>query len=419
MSSAERRSGARASGPPPGTWGPLVSISETLARPVRRVLAFEAASGLLLIAAAAVALIWANSSAAGSYGALWHANLGLRLGSFVFERSLEWFVNDVLMAIFFFVVGIEIRKEVHNGQLSDLRRAALPLVGALGGMAVPALIYLALAGSSETLHGWGIPMATDIAFALGVLILLGKRIPASLRVLLLAVAVIDDLGAIMVIAIFYSSGIAVSGLIWAALGLLVIMTLRALGVRSIPIYIAPGVLVWAGVYAAGVHPTIAGVLVGLLTPVVAWPGVESESPADFIEHALKPWVSYAIMPIFALANAGVNLSGLSLSGGGAKVSVAVVVALLLGKPLGIVLSSALALWGKLAVLPNGLSTRHLLVLGIAAGIGFTMSLFIAQLAFEDPTLLGAAKLGVLVASALAMLVALLAGRVLLPVAKPE
>ena len=386
---------------------------------MRRVLAFEAASGLLLIAAAAVALIWANSSAAGSYGALWHANLGLRVGSFVFERSLEWFVNDVLMAVFFFVVGIEIRKEVHNGQLSDLRRAALPLVGALGGMAVPALIYLALAGSPETHHGWGIPMATDIAFALGVLVLLGKRIPASLRVLLLAVAVIDDLGAILVIAIFYSSGIAVSGLMWAALGLLAIMTLRALGVRSIPVYIAPGVLVWAGVYAAGVHPTIAGVLVGLLTPVVAWPGVEQESPADFIEHALKPWVSYAIMPIFALANAGVNLSGLSLSGGGAKVSVAVVVALLLGKPLGIVLSSALALWGKLAVLPNGLSTRHLLVLGIAAGIGFTMSLFIAQLAFEDPTLLGAAKLGVLVASALAMVIGLLAGRVLLPVAKTE
>jgi len=386
---------------------------------VRRVLAFEAASGLLLIAAAAVALIWANSSAAGSYGALWHANLGLRVGSFVFERSLEWFVNDVLMAVFFFVVGIEIRKEVHDGQLSDLRRAALPLVGALGGMAAPALIYLALAGSPETHHGWGIPMATDIAFALGVLVLLGKRIPASLRVLLLAVAVIDDLGAILVIAIFYSSGIAVSGLMWAALGLLAIMTLRALGVRSIPVYIAPGVLVWAGVYAAGVHPTIAGVLVGLLTPVVAWPGVEQESPADFIEHALKPWVSYAIMPIFALANAGVNLSGLSLSGGGAKVSVAVVVALLLGKPLGIVLSSALALWGKLAVLPNGLSTRHLLVLGIAAGIGFTMSLFIAQLAFEDPTLLGAAKLGVLVASALAMVIGLLAGRVLLPVAKTE
>ena len=386
---------------------------------MRRVLAFEAASGLLLIAAAAVALIWANSSAAGSYGALWHANLGLRVGSFVFERSLEWFVNDVLMAVFFFVVGIEIRKEVHDGQLSDLRRAALPLVGALGGMAAPALIYLALAGSPETHHGWGIPMATDIAFALGVLVLLGKRIPASLRVLLLAVAVIDDLGAILVIAIFYSSGIAVSGLMWAALGLLAIMTLRALGVRSIPVYIAPGVLVWAGVYAAGVHPTIAGVLVGLLTPVVAWPGVEQESPADFIEHALKPWVSYAIMPIFALANAGVNLSGLSLSGGGAKVSVAVVVALLLGKPLGIVLSSALALWGKLAVLPNGLSTRHLLVLGIAAGIGFTMSLFIAQLAFEDPTLLGAAKLGVLVASALAMVIGLLAGRVLLPVAKTE
>jgi NhaA family Na+:H+ antiporter len=402
-------------GPPPGAWGPLVDIWERFTRPLRRIFAFEATSGLLLIAAAAVALVWANSSAAGIYGALWHASIGFRLGSLVFERSLEWFVNDVLMAIFFFVVGLEIRKELHDGQLSEWRRAALPVVGALGGMVAPAVLYLALAGAPETHAGWGIPMATDIAFALGVLILLGKRVPAALRVLLLAVAVIDDLGAILVIAIFYSSGIAISGLLLATLGLLAIVSLRALGVRSIPIYVVPAVVVWAGVYAAGIHPTIAGVMVGLLTPVRAWAGVERESPADFLLHALHPWVSYAIMPIFALANAGVNVGGLSLSGSGAQVSLAVVVALLLGKPLGVVASSALALKGKLAVLPQGLSIRHLLVLGVVAGIGFTMSLFLAQLAFEDEALLGAAKLGVLVASALALIFGLILGRSLLPV----
>jgi len=368
---------------------------------------------LLLIAAAAVALFWANSSASSSYGSLWHTPLGVRFGAVSFERSLEWFVNDVLMVIFFFVVGLEIRKELYDGQLSEWRRAALPVVGALGGMVAPAGIYLALAGAPETHAGWGIPMATDIAFALGVLILLGKRVPAALRVLLLAIAVIDDLGAILVIALFYSSGIAISGLLLAAFGVLVIALLRALGVRSVPIYILPGVIVWTGIYAAGVHPTIAGVIIGLLTPVRAWPGVERESPADYLLHALHPWVSYAIMPTFALANAGVTLSGMSLSGSGAKVSIAVVLALLLGKPLGVVASSALALKAKLAVLPEGLTMRHLLVLGMVAGIGFTMSLFLAQLAFEDESLLSAAKLGVLVASALALIVGLILGRALL------
>ena len=376
--------------------------------------AFEAASGLLLIAAATVALIWANSSVSESYGALFHSTVGIRSGSFVFERSLEWVVNDVLMAIFFFVVGIEIRKELHDGQLSEWRRAALPVVAALGGMAVPALLYLAFAGAPETHAGWGIPMATDIAFALGVLILLGKRVPAALRVLLLAVAVIDDLGAILVIALFYSSGLALSGLLLATLGLLVIVGLRAMGVRSKPLYIVPGAVVWAGVYAAGIHPTIAGVMVGLLTPVHAWSGVEQKSPADQLLHALHPWVSYAIMPIFALANAGVNLSGLSFAGSGAKVTTAVIVALLLGKPIGVVASSLLAVRVKLAVLPKGLGPRHLLLLGVVAGIGFTMSLFIAQLAFADETLLGAAKLGVLIASALAMVVGLILGSVLVP-----
>jgi len=419
MSVAQPQPGAKPAGPPPGAWRPFVKITRRISRARASFFAFEPASGLLLLAAAAAALLWTNSGLSSSYGALWHTTVGLRLGSFVFERSLEWFVNDVLMAIFFFVVGIEIRKELHDGQLSEWRRAALPVVGAVGGMVVPALIYLALAGSPEAHSGWGIPMATDIAFALGVLTLLGKRTPASLRVLLLALAVIDDLGAILVIAIFYSSGVDVKGLELAVLGVLAIVTLRGLGVRRVSMYVAPGIVVWAGVYTAGIHPTIAGVIVGLLTPVRAWEGVEDESPADVLEHALKPWVSYAIMPIFALANAGVKLSGMSLSGSGAKVSLAIVVALLIGKPAGVVVTSALALWGKVAVLPAGLGTRHLVVLGVVAGIGFTMSLFVAQLAFEDQALLDSAKLGVLVASALALSIGLLLGRFLLPTARTE
>jgi Na+:H+ antiporter, NhaA family len=416
MSHSGGHAPASSAPPPPGSWLPLANGLRKVLAPLSALLALEAASGVLLLVTTAIALIWANSAGADGYHALWHAPLGVKVGPWVFERSLEWFVNDVFMALFFFVVGLEIRKEVHDGQLSDLKRATLPAVAALGGMLAPAVLYLALAGSGAA-HGWGIPMATDIAFAVGVLALLGKRVPPALRVLLLALAVIDDLGAILVIAFFYSSGISLLGLAAALLGVLLILALRAMGVRSIGPYVLPGVLVWAGVYAAGVHPTIAGVIVGLLTPVQAWPGVERESPADCLIHGLHPWVSFVIMPVFALANAGVTLQGLSLSGSGARVSLAIAVALVLGKPLGVVGLSALALRFKLARYPAGLSTRHLFVLGAAAGIGFTMSLFLAQLAFSDATLLGAAKLGVLVASALAVVLGLVMGRALLPAAR--
>ena len=393
---------------------PLAHGLRRLLRPLAAFFALEAASGLLLLSTTAVALIWANSAGAAGYHALWHTPLGVHVGAWSFQRSLEWFVNDVLMAVFFFVVGLEIRKELHDGQLSDVQRAALPAVAALGGMLVPALIYVAVAGPGAARSGWGIPMATDIAFAVGVLALLGKRVPPALRVLLLALAVIDDLGAILVIAFFYSSGISSAGLFAALLGVLAILTLRAFGARSALLYAAPALLVWAGVYAAGVHPTIAGVIVGLLTPVTAWPGVERESPADRLIHGLHPWVSFAIMPVFALANAGVTLQGLSLAGSGARVSVAIAIALVLGKPLGVVGLSALALRLKLARLPAELRARHLFVLGAAAGIGFTMSLFLAQLAFDDVALLGAAKLGVLLASAVAVVLGLALGRALLP-----
>ena len=437
---------------PPEAWPSLLRLVRFAKLPLERFLQIEAASGIVLFVVAGVALAWANSPWSESYFRLWHTPLGVRLGGLAFERPLDWYVNDGLMAIFFFVVGLEIRREVHQGELSEWRRAALPAAAALGGMVAPALLYLGLAGAPATRRGWGVPMATDIAFAMGVLALLGKRVPAALRVLLLALAVIDDLGAIVVIALFYSAGLAPSGLLAVALGLVLLGAMRAFGVRSKLLYVAPAVLIWAGTYAAGVHPTIAGVVLGVLTPVQVWLGPkgfarsvrgvldrlsradeltpsshdlagalrrvevarrEVMSPAEALIEALHPWVAFLIMPLFALANAGVSLKGASLEGGGAAVALGAAAGLVVGKPLGVLVASGVALRTGLATLPRGLTARHLVVLGAVAGVGFTMSIFIAQLAFVDRATLGAAKLGVLAASAVAAALGLGLGRWLL------
>jgi NhaA family Na+:H+ antiporter len=436
----------------------MARLVRRAARPLDRFFRVEAASGIVLLAAAAIALIWANSPWASSYHELWHVRLGFHIGRFAFDNSFEWFVNDVLMVIFFFVVGMEIRREIHDGELSSWRRATLPAAAAIGGMLVPAGIYLALAHGGETGSGWGVPMATDIAFAVGVLALLGNRVPPALHVLLLALAVIDDLGAILVIGFFYSSGVAPSGLAVAAAGVAVIWLLRAAGVRSFIAYGLPGGVVWAGVYSAGIHPTIAGVIVGLLTPVEAWLGAEglletalqqarritdllassegehglqkplqqiafarreAVSPAEFLIGALHPWVAYVIMPLFALANAGIDLHGISFDGSPARITLAIAIALVVGKPLGVIAASALAIVCGVSERPRGLTLRHLIVLGVVAGIGFTMSLFVAQLAFSKPALLGAAKLGVLAASVIAMTLGVIVGKIILPAPEPR
>jgi NhaA family Na+:H+ antiporter len=437
---------------PPETWEPLLRFAQLAGRPLERFLRIEAASGILLLVAAAVALAWANSPWAEGYVELWHTPLGIRIGSFSFERTLEWFVNDGLMVIFFFVVGLEIRREIHDGELSAWRRAALPAAAALGGMLVPAGLYLAFAGAPDTRSGWGVPMATDIAFAVGILTLLGKRVPAALRVLLLALAVIDDLGAIVVIAVFYSSGVALSGLFIAALGFVGVLVLQRLGVRAKLAYVPPSIVAWAGIYAAGIHPTIAGVIVGLMTPVRAWLGPdgflvsvrkeveqlstatqdelsshelgealrhvnvarrEALSPAESLIETLHPWVAFGIMPIFALANAGVTVAGGSLDGASWRVITGVAIGLVVGKPVGVLFMSWLALRLRIGTLPAGMAVRHLVVLGVVAGVGFTMALFIAQLAFTDARLLAAAKLGVLAASGAAAVLGLVLGRLLL------
>ena len=380
-------------------------------RPLDRFLRLEAASGILLLVTAAIALLWANSPLAPHYHALWQTSLGVTVGGVDATRPLSWWVNDVLMVLFFFVVGLEIRREVAFGELATWRRAALPAAAALGGMLAPAAMYVALADAPEARAGWGVPMATDIAFAVGVLTLLGRRAPPALRVLLLALAVIDDLGAILVIALFYSTGIAPLGLAVAGAGLSAIVLMQRLGVGATLAYVAPAVVVWGGIYSAGVHPTIAGVLVGLLTPVRAPDG--TEPPAQRLIHALHPWVAFGVMPVFALANAGVHIDGGLGDGPAAVVTLAVMVGLVLGKPAGVLAACALVLRLRLATLPIGLTWAHLAVLGVVAGIGFTMSLFVAQLAFADATLLTAAKLGVLVASGVAALTGLALGFALL------
>jgi len=451
VTTAERRP---ISSSPPEAWEPLVRFARFAGRPLERFLRVEAASGILLLVAASVALVWANSPWAGSYARLLHAPLGVRVGTLIFERPLEWFINDGLMVIFFFVVGMEIRREIHCGELSEWRRAALPAAAALGGVLAPAGLYLLLAGAPETRSGWGVPMATDIAFAVGILTLLGKRVPAALRVLLLALAVIDDLAAIVVIALFYSSGVEFSGLAVAALGFGGVFVMQRLGVRSKLAYVAPSVVAWAGVYAAGIHPTVAGVLVGFATPVRAWlgpdgfvegvhdelqqlqlqraaPGAlssqefaerlryvniagrEAVSPAESLIETLHPWVAFGIMPVFALANAGVALSGGALDAASGSVVIAVAVGLIVGKPLGVLFASWLTLRLGIGTLPSGVSLRHVVVLGVVAGVGFTMALFIAQLAFTDARLLAAGKLGVLGASCGAAVLGLVLGRLLL------
>ncbi len=438
-----------ASSSPPEAWEPLFRLARLASRPLEKFLRIEAASGILLLVAAAVALVWSNSAWAKSYVDLWETPLGIRVGTFTFDRSLAWVVNDGLMVIFFFVVGMEIRRETHHGELSEWRRAMLPAAAALGGMLAPAGLYLAFAGGVSTRSGWGVPMATDIAFAVGILALLGKRVPPALRVLLLALAIIDDLGAIIVIAVFYSSGVAAYGLGVAAAGLAGIFLLQRVGARAWPAYVAPGLVVWGGVYAAGIHPTIAGVIVGLVTPVRAWLGPqaltvalrdelddlgkrspasqdldatrkhvdiarrEAVSPSEGLIAALHPWVAYGIMPIFALANAGVVLGGGSDAPSAWTVTLGVAMGLVVGKPLGVLGASWLAVRLGLGVLPAGIGLRQLVVLGVVAGVGFTMALFIAQLAFSDAAMLGAAKVGVLLASGVAAVLALVLGRILL------
>jgi NhaA family Na+:H+ antiporter len=415
---------------PPGTWRAARHAARRLLAPVERFLAIEASAGLLLLGATVVALAWANSPWQASYEAVWHAQLDLHLGSLRFDRDLRFWLDDGLMTIFFFVVGLEIRRELHEGELSEPRRAALPFAAALGGMLVPAGIYAALNRHGPAASGWGVPMATDIAFAVGVLALLGKRVPPALRVLLLALAVIDDIGAIVVIALFYSSGIHPLGFTIAGAGVTIVVAMRALGVRSPWFYLAPGFVIWSGLYASGVHPTLAGVVLGLLTPARAGYGpegsvaqttasVEAPSPVERLLRALHPWVAYGIMPLFALANAGVPLGGTRGHGDGARIFAGVALGLVVGKPIGVLGVSWLVTRIGLSALPTGVRWRDVAVVATAAGIGFTMALFVGELAFGPGPRLASAKVAILCGSGVAATAAVVLGLLVLPREAPR
>jgi NhaA family Na+:H+ antiporter len=413
----------------PSTWlqrgGP---VARRVGQPLAAFFHVEAAGGILLVAAAVVALVWANVWPH-SYHQVWSTTISVRVGSFGIAEPAEAWIADLLMALFFFVVGLEIKREVVVGELRDRRTAALPVVAAFGGMVVPALVYLAFNAGGRGQHGWGIPMATDIAFALGVIALLGRRIPPPLKLFLLSLAIVDDIGAILVIAVAYTGHISFSWLAIAAGVAIAIGVLRRVRVWYTPIYVVLGLVLWLAAFESGVHATIAGVVLGLLTPVrPLQPALEAEAVVDSLENrpeltaddvhrasqliresvpvgeryerALHPWVSYAIVPLFALSSAGIPLSTEAFNVT-APVFAGVFLGLVVGKPLGIAIFSWLAVRTGLARLPAGVGWGRLGAVAVVAGIGFTVSLFITDLAFGSDVLRYEAKLAVLCASAVA------------------
>ncbi len=412
---------------------------QTLLRPFQSFFKTEAAGGVLLMAAAVAALVWANSPLAASYGALWGTYVTVGVGAFEISKPLLLWVNDGLMAIFFFVVGLEIKREVLAGELASPRKAALAIAAALGGMAVPALLYTVVNAGDVRADGWGIPMATDIAFALGVLALLGSRAPLALKVFLTAVAIVDDLGAVLVIALFYTAELNVTALVVSLVLVGVLVVANRLGVQRPALYGLVGLAVWVAMLKSGVHATVAGVLVALTIPATRrideaefseraasllarfregiagspttptadqMAAVHSlevacehvETPLQRLEHRLHGLVAFVIMPVFALANAGVALGADVGALVTDAVALGVALGLVVGKPLGVMALAALSVKLGLAALPAGVTWRHVLGVSFLTGIGFTMSIFIATLAFGEGPLLDSAKVGILGAS---------------------
>ena len=401
----------------------------------------ETSGSILLFGATVVALIWANSPWSESYFALWKIplNVGRRA---LFSMDLHHWIDDGLMVLFFLVVGLEIKREIVKGELSSFKQAALPIMAALGGMILPAVIYFALNRSSTGVHGWGIPMATDIGFALGVLALLGKRIPSNLRVFMLALAIVDDVGAILVIAFFYTPHISLSALALAGVLLAVLVTV-VMRQAPISVYVVVGFFFWAAVLGSGVHATIAGVILGLLAPIkpkfrpeeladVAEPLLRNfrnqilsqdklsaeatlteldqllrgtDSIAERLERTVHPWVSFLVLPLFALASAGVALSTEQLKlASSSPIALGIFLGLLIGKSVGIIAFSYLAVRIRIAVMAEGLTWPGIAGVGILAGLGFTVALFISGLSFEDHAMVATAKVAVLAASLAAGLI---------------
>ena len=363
----------------------------------------EAAPGVILFMAAIFALVLDNTPMAWLYDGLLDTPMKVQIGALVIAKPLLLWINDGLMAIFFFFVALEIKRELMDGHLSDPREAALPAIAAVGGMAMPALVFVFFNwGSPDELRGWAIPAATDIAFALGVLALLGKAVPASLKIFLLSLAIIDDLGAIVIIALFYTADLSVGSLAAGGIGLAALFALNRLGISKIAPYIIIGIVMWVCVLKSGVHATLAGVVLGFTIPMSSKDG--SSSPLLNLEHALKPWVAFAIMPIFAFANAGISLAGLSFADLLQPLPLGIALGLFVGKQLGVFGFAWLAVKSNLCRLPKGSTFTHVYGIALLAGIGFTMSLFIGTLAFDDPEHARAVRIGVLSGSIVSGLV---------------
>ena len=419
----------------PLTWlGGERRLARRVGRPVRNFLRIEAAGGILLLTATIIALVWANSPWSDSYHDILETHISFQVGDLLHldESVLDW-INDGLMAIFFFVVGLEIKRELVVGELRDPRAAALPAIAALGGMIVPACIYIAFNSSGAEFDGWGIPMATDIAFAVGVVSLLGDRVPSAMKVFLLTLAIVDDIGAIAVIAVFYTDDFSSGWFLAAIAGILAVLGMRLVRIWWIPAYVLVGAFVWLAVLESGIHATIAGVILGLITPATplkseadardiddlirravrgdaSAPVVrranfelkEQVSVVERLEDVLHPFSSYMIIPVFALANAGVMLSGDTLSDAlTSPVTLGVAFGLVVGKFVGVSTATFLAVKSGIATLPRTASWIDVFGLAAMAGIGFTVSLFVTGLAFDDPAIADEARIGILAASTVA------------------
>ncbi|HYD98067.1 MAG TPA: Na+/H+ antiporter NhaA [Alphaproteobacteria bacterium] len=385
-----------------------------LKRPVRALREFlrlEAAGGLVMLAASAVALIVANSPLLAAYESFLALPVGITVGPLALNKTLLLFVNDALMAVFFLLVGLEIKREILEGELSTPALAALPGVAAIGGMAVPALIYVGVNWAHpENLAGWAIPAATDIAFALVVLQLCGARVPLALKVLLTAIAVFDDLGAIVIIALFYTAQLSLPALALAAGAVAGLALLNLTGVRRVAPYVIVGVFLWVCVLKSGVHATLAGVVLALAIPMRGGGPDEAETPLARMEHALHPWVAFMILPLFGFANAGVSFAGMTLDSALQPVTLGIALGLLAGKTIGIFGALWLAVRSGLAPRPPGTTWPQLLALAVLCGIGFTMSLFIGNLAFPAPEMAAPVRLGVIGGSVAAAVIGFAAMR---------
>ena len=372
---------------------------------IQRFLKLESAGGILLLLSAVAAMLLANSPLSEQYNNFLNLPVSIQIGHFVIDKTLIHWINDGFMAVFFILVGMEVKKELFEGSLSSYQQAIFPAIAAIGGMIIPAIVYWFIAKQDPSLvNGWAIPMATDIAFALGIMALLSKQVPLPLKIFLLALAIIDDLGAIVVIALFFSHGLSVQALFFSAITIIALVLLNRFKVSALCAYMVVGAILWASVLKSGVHATLAGVIIGFCIPLN---GKNGEKPLHDFEHILAPWSSFIILPLFAFANAGVSFEGLDFTMLSSPLLLAIALGLIIGKPVGVFSFSYISVKLGLAKLPNGVNFKQIFAVALLCGIGFTMSMFLASLAFEadaGETINTLSRLGILLGSTISAII---------------